>query len=223
MANTVRGIRTCEVCGTDYRPTYYKQRTCGRKCGAVINIRPKPVPKPARSKVTWRQCCYCGAWHTTKGKRRCGCTGANNEPHWPSRIAARERRAEQLAEQTAAWRCVTCGSTAMQHLLSPYCAPCRARVRRDDRTHRHRARKFGVEYEPVNALKVHDRDGWICHLCGDVVGRHDVWPDQMCASLDHVVPLSLGGPHAYSNVRTAHWLCNVLKGVDQDRHFRLAG
>ena len=36
----------------------------------------------------------------------------------------------------------------------------------------------------------------------------------LCASLDHVVPLSLGGGHTRDNVQCAHWLCNSLRGAD---------
>jgi 5-methylcytosine-specific restriction endonuclease McrA len=35
-------------------------------------------------------------------------------------------------------------------------------------------------------LDIFVRDGWICHICGNNVGIED-------ASLDHVVPIALGG------------------------------
>jgi hypothetical protein len=31
-----RRLRACEVCGTRYRPSYGRQRTCGRACGVTL-------------------------------------------------------------------------------------------------------------------------------------------------------------------------------------------
>lgn len=72
--------------------------------------------------------------------------------------------------------------------------------------YKRRARRWGVAYEPINRLVVFRRDGWLCGICGDPVARED-------ASLDHVIPMSLGGPHLYSNVQCSHLLCNVRKAA----------
>ncbi|MEZ0366797.1 HNH endonuclease [Mycobacterium sp. pUA109] len=74
-----------------------------------------------------------------------------------------------------------------------------------------RAQRFGVEYEPISRRKVYERDNWTCGVCGDPVDRALKYPDPMAASLDHIKPLSLGGPHLYSNVQCAHWQCNIEK------------
>jgi 5-methylcytosine-specific restriction endonuclease McrA len=83
--------------------------------------------------------------------------------------------------------------------------------RRPHEHHRKRARRFGVVYEPISALKVFARDGWVCGICRKRVNPHHRWPNQMCASLDHIVPMSLGGGHLYVNVQCSHWLCNSRK------------
>lgn len=83
--------------------------------------------------------------------------------------------------------------------------------RRDRGHHRKRAVQFGVAYEPINPKRVYDRDRWVCGICGERVDPSQKWPNQMCASLDHVVPMSLGGGHLYVNVQCAHWICNVIK------------
>jgi hypothetical protein len=69
-----------------------------------------------------------------------------------------------------------------------------------------RAARHGVPYEPVNRLRVFERDGWICGLCSEPVARED-------ASLDHVVPMSRGGAHSYANTQCSHLLCNIRKGA----------
>ena len=65
--------------------------------------------------------------------------------------------------------------------------------------------------EPVNALKVYIRDKWRCGICREPVDKRKKWPDQMCASLDHVIPMVHGGGHTYVNTQCSHWLCNTLK------------
>lgn len=81
-----------------------------------------------------------------------------------------------------------------------------------------RAEKWGVEIELVIAREVFERDRWICHLCGETIpellrttrvlgGTHE----PLSPVIDHVIPLSKGGPHTMENCRAAHWTCNARK------------
>lgn len=60
-----------------------------------------------------------------------------------------------------------------------------------------------------------ERDNWTCWLCGDTAWV-TTWvaerPDPHYPSVDHVVPISLGGPDTLENVRLAHYRCNVRRG-----------
>ncbi|MFE5332940.1 HNH endonuclease [Embleya sp. NPDC056575] len=77
--------------------------------------------------------------------------------------------------------------------------------------HIRRARERAAFVEAVVPLVVFERDEWACHICGDPVDRLLSYPDPRCATVDHVIPLSKGGLHAYANCRTAHMLCNSIK------------
>lgn len=76
---------------------------------------------------------------------------------------------------------------------------------------RRRARMKGVERESFHPSQVFDRDDWICQLCyGEIdstiaVGRWRV-------SLDHIIPISKGGPHTMANTQASHLGCNSSKG-----------
>lgn len=72
-------------------------------------------------------------------------------------------------------------------------------------------RHYGVAYEPVSRARVLERDNWTCRLCGQRISKRAQYPDLMSASLDHIVPLSKGGGHLYSNVQAAHFICNSKK------------
>lgn len=57
--------------------------------------------------------------------------------------------------------------------------------------------------------RVYLRDNGTCGICGDPVdfkGMH----------LDHVVPLSVGGPDTEENVQVAHAACNFRKNGEHD-------
>ena len=69
-----------------------------------------------------------------------------------------------------------------------------------------RARVRAATLERVDRLAVYARDGGRCHLCGRPVSRTTF-------TLDHVVALARGGPHALANVAIAHPRCNFRKGA----------
>ena len=49
-----------------------------------------------------------------------------------------------------------------------------------------------------------------CHYCGAWLTAPEEDP-LLKATLDHVVPLSLGGEHSFDNTVAACWLCNTAK------------
>lgn len=71
---------------------------------------------------------------------------------------------------------------------------------------RRRARLSGVDYEPYSRWAIYTRDRGTCHLCGEYVEPVDF-------SIDHLIPISLGGPDKPENVATAHFLCNSRRSA----------
>ena len=79
-------------------------------------------------------------------------------------------------------------------------------------------RKQRIDYIPLPA--VYEKYNGICYLCGGLCD----WNAKKIIngvgyalgdypSRDHVIPLSKGGLHAWSNVRLAHVRCNSSKGA----------
>ncbi len=66
--------------------------------------------------------------------------------------------------------------------------------------------------ETFDHVEIFDRDGWVCQLCGLEVNKHLPGADRLGPSLDHIIPLTLGGAHTRSNVQLAHRRCNAAKG-----------
>lgn len=83
------------------------------------------------------------------------------------------------------------------------------KYRKRNRTRR--ALKQTTQVESINEKEIYLRDGWICQHCKKKVNKKLKHPDPMSPSLDHIVPLSRGGTHTYSNVQLAHLTCNISK------------
>lgn len=69
----------------------------------------------------------------------------------------------------------------------------------------------GDQIDPVELFEMH---GWKCHICGDQIEPHRRCPDLLAATIDHIMPLSLGGTHTWDNVAPAHGLCNFTKSCN---------
>ncbi len=124
------------------------------------------------------------------------------------------------------WRyqrtCQVCATEFLgQNRRAKFCSKeCFANARRVHATPRQRdyvktlarrARKKAVYVEDVVPAVVFERDNWTCYLCDQPVDKSLSGRHQMGPTVDHVVPISLGGPHSYANVRLAHFSCNSRK------------
>ncbi len=82
---------------------------------------------------------------------------------------------------------------------------------------RRRRLRRGESYDGVSDREIFDRDRWRCWLCRKVIGRKIRYPHPRSASIDHIVPLSLGGDDTALNKRAAHLTCNMTRSnrIDQ--------
>jgi hypothetical protein len=92
------------------------------------------------------------------------------------------------------------------------------------RENRRRARKFGVDSEWYSPQQVLEAYGTDCHICDGPIDldapRGTGKPGwEMGLQIDHVIPLSKGGPDVMDNVRPAHGYCNNVKNASTEyRH-----
>lgn len=98
--------------------------------------------------------------------------------------------------------------TIMRHAFTIH--QRRTRRRRLDHhnatTSRRRARKHTTAIEYFTRAEIIERDQATCHICGKRCQPVEI-------HLDHVIPLSKGGPHTKANVRVACASCNIRKGA----------
>lgn len=68
--------------------------------------------------------------------------------------------------------------------------------------HKHRAQKAATQSGPIDWGEVF-ANGNLCGICGD--------PIEDNVQIDHIYPLSKGGPHVTENLQAAHARCNNRK------------
>jgi 5-methylcytosine-specific restriction endonuclease McrA len=66
--------------------------------------------------------------------------------------------------------------------------------------------------DTIEIAKLVERDGWTCKLCGRAINPLLTHGDLGYRTVDHVIPLALGGEHSYANTQLAHMRCNMSKG-----------
>lgn len=190
----------CEHCSRIFRPKRSERtKYCSRECAYALRREqargPAPKPKPDRKCVT------CQAPLTQERARKC-------EPcRAPTGYVAREKVSRP---------CEMCGAIVTGTAAKRVCRPCLVRKTRPIRKHRGRARHHGVAYEAIDPVKVFDRDGWRCQVCGvktPKAKRGTFAPN--APELDHRIPMALGGGHLWSNVQCCCRACNGAKGATQ--------
>jgi len=93
-----------------------------------------------------------------------------------------------------------------------YCRNC-ALVRRRERYRVKTAKRQGVAKPArLSADALIERDGNLCRLCNTEIDLTLARNSRWGATIDHIVPLSLGGSDEIENMQLAHWICNIKKG-----------
>lgn len=78
---------------------------------------------------------------------------------------------------------------------------------------RRRALKRGAASEHYTLTGIAERDHGRCGLCGQKVPMDHRHPDPLSPTIDHIIPISLGGDDTRANVQLAHFRCNNAKGA----------
>ena len=145
-------------------------------------------------RLLWN-CTVCGGpLFYTAGRPRKVC--ATCRPPWQRRV-----RAEHP--------CAHCGNpTTRPKFCSRPCLDNDKHARRDALK-----RSSTIAGEVFGVIEIANRDGWVCHLCGEPIDPNASRNSDWGLSLDHLIPLSAGGEHRRDNAAIAHRWCNSVRGV----------
>lgn len=174
------------------------------------------------SEVPWGDCPWCGRSFVRKNGRR-----------FCSPVCTRSRPG--TATPISFCSCGECGVSFVSRGLRPrrWCSDTCAR-RSARRTRRHRERASGVRrhrgrvgrsavVEQFSTREIAERDGWRCHICGKKVPDRLYKSRPLDPTLDHLVPVSVGGDHVKANVALAHNRCNYERRQFGEVQLRLVG
>lgn len=126
-------------------------------------------------------------------------------------VAASARHRETYVPTSHEKVCVECGASFVTGAGKRiYCSKsCSWRVSHRRRRGMKKANGRGV----YTTHGVAERDRWICGICSHIVPYGLRYPDPESASVDHILPLALGGSDLPENVQLAHLGCNRSKGA----------
>ena len=216
----------CNKCGKIFSAKSKNHRFCSSACGTEAKDKRRVE---ARTNKTPKTCEQCGASFVFADARKMGryCSVE-------CRKKASVEKGTEYDRKRRGWdiprECRCCGKVFIKtednsHYL--YCSDaCAVSAWHDIRRACNRKRyemvrfraKSGKHFNPINIKRLWARDGGKCALCGKRVdinlhrGGNGTCPDKMSATVDHIIPISKGGDHAWTNVQLAHFTCNNKRG-----------
>lgn len=173
----------------------------------------------ARESTFEHQCPVCKRWIASDALY---CSASCQ--HRAAQLRSYESRKENF--QSKLVKCRNCGKEFWTQFKGNkvFCSDeCRRKYARHNSRVYRRTRKMLIHDAMVDnditLPKLIERDHGICQICGGQVDTDDYSYDDNgnfivghdYPSIDHVVPLSKGGKHSWSNVQLAHCYCNTLK------------
>lgn len=97
--------------------------------------------------------------------------------------------------------CSKCGAAMLKLLDAPLCSLCRGN-----------RPGYNIKVTRAQRLAIYERDDWTCAICREAVDPDAPANTTWDATLDHIVPRSLGGSDDPVNLRLAHRWCNAVRG-----------
>jgi hypothetical protein len=206
-------IRICKGCGKEFNPKRISNKKglyCSRQCRSENTKQREKARLLISALRRIHGCRICGnKSYRVICSRDCDLADGRNK----SNASLRKYHPIRYAEK----ECIDCGNKfsvkfVIAHNKFNRCNKCKkriARLKHNNGSHERRAKRAGVAYQYVIKEKVFERDGWRCHICKQktppkLMGTYN----NRAPELDHIVPLSIGGPHVYENVKCCCRRCN---------------
>lgn len=222
---TLKRYNHCVICGKPFwKPNAHRFKYCSDECRKVGFEQLHPKKEKPPKKVYHRECEWCGTpFETTiPNKKYCSedCSYNGNlkmkreqwaDAYIPNTHICRECGTEFTTEcgnKHSVFCCQTCADSFKRH------------QEHDSEQHKRYmlASKRKREHllidnfvEEVTYSELYHRDGGICQVCGLPVHPEKLIDNSWDGTIDHIVPLSLGGEHSMRNCQLAHRICNSLK------------
>ena len=192
-------------CRYHYDKQFFVADNCDR-CGTAISVEPNRRQRYVNL--------YCGK--QCREQHQHGFTYASSKEVALYIPLPQRRKTERKPLVFIAGRCAVCcelfvTTTARARTCGSQCASALTTARKKASRYRRRMRLRAARVAPVIPAQIFERDNYLCHLCDMPVVSLARVPTPAAPTLDHVIPLALGGEHSPDNVRTAHFTCNSVR------------
>lgn len=209
---SLRPWLTCEQCGKRWQQNKSGSsrrsfRFCSHACSGIAHRGPRVQPEPEFSPVYPMHCSVCLLPFVarTKGPRSESCVCSERCLKERERVRAAIKCKSRHIETT----CQECGHSFTAFEGRKYCSKrCVVRVHKRTRKAWEKTRRRG---ERVCFKAVWDLTGGRCYICDHLCYLTNKAPHPLAPTVEHKVPLSLGGEHTLQNCGIAHFICNAFK------------
>jgi predicted nucleic acid-binding Zn ribbon protein len=196
------GLPPCPECGgsMSYSGSGTLPRFCSERCKCRHHNRIGNRKRLGVGTLENRRCRWCGTGFTPLQRngvycsRECYLIGNRSRP----RFTPEDRS------------CANCGEVfTARRYDQKFCS--RTCCKRFEGRERARRRRSGTSECDYTDQEIFERDRWQCHLCGMTIRKGLSRMHPRGATIDHLLPLILGGEDVAANVAAAHRECNVAK------------
>lgn len=205
-------VKRCEWCWRQFETRSKRIRCCSANCGQKLRWNADGVDRRLKT------CEYCGEqFKLSNGSRRAG------------RFCSRGCAFKCRANREMLMPCHSCGKQFMcgGGGRPKWCEVCSSNQRKQQKAANLKrcALRRGASFsETFTREEIFDRDGWRCCICGKKIRMGISIHHKLSPELDHIIPVSKGGPHTKENVQCVHRICNLLKSDTLAGHqLRLIG
>ncbi len=188
----------------------YEQRQRWHKL--VISLDPSQKPKTKKRQNRWPTCSTPGCHNIPSKKRARSCSACL----WDARIANRSKTWRNFGKPCKGG----CGKLLTRYQRNTCADSECVKIHQRNNTdffakrriikHRRRARKREAFVEDVDVMVHLEWQQGKCYHCGNIIRVDKKAPHPKSLTLDHLVPLALGGEHSYANTAASCWKCNCL-------------
>jgi len=201
--------KECVVCGNVFTTWNPNKMTCSEECKR-INCKEKQRERSKRRELSPEET------HRKYIRHRYG-SEENYQKYLAEEAKKKQQQTQRKAEKEASrihGICIVCGNEfeTFNPTQKTCCKECGRKLAYAKK--QHRIPKNQIVDKDITLEALYRRDSGVCYLCGgmcDWFDRTVICVGDKYPSIDHIVPVSRGGLHAWNNVRLAHFKCNVDK------------
>ncbi len=205
-------MKTCTICKNEFPKNLEFFSKNGKylrnQCKACNKIRITAWKKANQDKIKAGSKVYREANAERIKKVSAAWEKANSKKRYAATKSWRKENPEKVSAMNKAWRALN---------------PENERAR----SNKYRALKLGNEHSAYTEKQVLETYGTDCNICNlpidlNIARQCGIPGWQNGLHIDHLIPISKGGPDTLDNVRPTHGLCNITKNNKEQYEVQMA-